>query len=265
MNQNTEAEGLMRLAYESAMAAAREAGAYLITKQRHVQVLYKKALRDDLLDADLEAEAIILNILRLSFPTFDIFSEEAEEENGKTQCQWIVDPLDGSANFQHGSPLFAISISLIVNKTSVLGIVYLPALNEMFTAIHGRGAALNGHTIHVSRTSLLNEAIVHMGDFAKNGNVDANRHRTATITRLANEVGRVRMIGTAATDLAYLACGRADALIMYSNHPWDVEAGSLILEEAGGTGSILGGAKAMFIYSNGHIHHQLIERLARSE
>jgi 3'-phosphoadenosine 5'-phosphosulfate (PAPS) 3'-phosphatase len=110
MNQDTEAEGLVRLAYESAIAAAREAGAYLIKKQRHVQVLYKKALRDDLLDADLEAEAIILNILRLSFPTFDIFSEEAGEENGKTQRQWIVDPCAGYLDypfqierFGHGS------------------------------------------------------------------------------------------------------------------------------------------------------------------
>ena len=240
--------------------AALEAGKYLISQQSNTRVLHKKSIRDDLLDADLQAETIILEKLRKNFPTFSILSEETACGNEKAPYQWVVDPLDGSANFQHGSPLFAVSIGLLFNQVALLGVIYLPALNEMFTAIRGRGAVLNDHPLFTSSISTLNDSIIHVGDFTKNGDAKENAARIANIAKLANQVGRVRMIGTAATDLAYVASGRADAFLLHSNHPWDVEAGRLIVTEAGGSASTLQGEakRAVFIYSNGHIHQQLI-------
>jgi myo-inositol-1(or 4)-monophosphatase len=261
MHQKNHARSIEVSALKIAMNAAFEAGKYLIRKQGKIQVIYEKSIRDDLLDADLQAEVIILQKLRKNFPAFGILSEEAGKENENAPYQWIVDPLDGSTNFQHGSPLFAVSIALLFNKAALLGVIYLPAFNEMFTAIRGCGALLNNRTIFTSYISTLSKSIIHVGDFAKSGDQKENKARIATIAKLADQVRRVRMIGTAATDLAYIASGRADALIMHSNHPWDIEAGHLILTEAGGNASIFqrGSERAVFIYSNGYIHHQLTE------
>ena len=261
MHQGNSPQDILRFALEIATDAAREAGKYLISQQSNVRVLYKKSIRDDLLNVDLQAEVVILEKLRKNFPTFGIISEESARENENAPYQWTVDPLDGSANYQHVSPLFAISIGLLFHKRAVLGIIYVPAFNEMFTAVSGQGAALNGRPIHVSHIRTLNESIVHVGDFTKNGELVENAARLANIGRLANQVGRVRMIGTAATDLAYIACGRADALVLHSNHPWDIEAGRLMITEAGGYDSMLqrGTERSVFIYSNRHIHQQLID------
>lgn len=259
MQQDSLPRDIKTFALEVATDAAYEAGKFLISQRGNAQILYKKSTRDNLLDVHLQAEVIILEKLRKNFPSFGIFSEETARENENAPYQWIVDPLDGSANFQHGSPLFAISIGLLLKKYPLLGVVYLPALDEMFTAIRNCGALLNGHPTFISDISTLNESIIHVGDFAKNGDLIENESRITTVTKLAKQVGRVRMIGTAATDLTYIACGRADALIQHSNHPWDIEAGRLIVMEAGGSAGIIQKelGKAVFIYSNGYIHQQL--------
>ena len=263
MSQEITSEGTLNLALETAKAAARDAGMYLLEKLGSAHVLYKKALRDDLLDTDLESEAIILIKLRENFPNSNILSEEAGETNVDSIYQWIIDPLDGSANFQHGIPIFGISIGLRVNNVTTLGVIYLPTRDEMFTAVRGQGATLNGHSISVSSISSLNEAIIQVGDFATDGDHKENERRSVAIARLGNTIRRVRMIGTAATDLAYIACGRADALVMFINHSWDVEAGRLLVSEAGGIVSSgrdsFGGV--LTIYGNGFIHHQLSELL----
>jgi myo-inositol-1(or 4)-monophosphatase len=248
-------------ALETAKKAAREAGQFLQENRGKVEVLTKKALRDDLLDVDLKAEEIIISRLREDFPEYGILSEEIRSENKDFPNRWIIDPLDGSYNFQHGNPTFAISISLVLENSTTLGVVYLPLQNEMFTAISGHGAHLNGQSIHVSLTPLLNDSIVHVGDFAKDGNTRDNKERLKDIAQLANAVGRVRMIGTAATDLAYVACGRAEALVVHNAHPWDIEVGRLLVSEAGGKVNSLQYDKSgrrLVICSNEYIHAQLL-------
>lgn len=263
MSQHIANEDLQYL-IKIAQAAAYDAGSHLMSKQNMAQVLYKKAPRDDLLDADLEAEEILLNKLRTDFPDFSILSEETAQDNKHAPFQWVIDPLDGSANFQHGNPMFAVSIGLLSNNRAILGAIYLPLYNEMFTAIQGYGAMLNGHTIVVSNTSEIEDAVIHIGDFAKSGNSRDNIVRIVNMERLAHRVSRIRMIGSAAADLAYIACGRADGLVMYSNHPWDIEAGRLILSEAGGSARTLLGQtnEPIFIYSNGYIHQLIVQSLS---
>lgn len=253
----------VKFALETAMAAARETGRYLIEKQGSAHILYEKSLHDDLLDADLGAESILLNILREHFPAASILSEEAGAINGESGYQWIVDPLDGSDNFQHQDPSFGISICLRINNISTLGVIYLPIRDEMFTSVLGQGTALNNRPIHVSSVSTLKDARIQVGDFAKTGDYSKNERRGEIITRLGHTVRRVRMIGTAMTDLAYVACGRADALVMFSADPWHHEISRLLVTEAGGEVSILkdNSGKVLAIYSNGAIHQQLVELL----
>lgn len=217
-----------------AQQAALEAGEYLCNKQGSERVLYKKAQRDSLLDADIEAEKIIISKLRTFSPDYDILSEETQQESKNSPCQWVIDPLDGSFNFHHHSPVYGISIGLRVHNHIETAVVYLPFYNEMFTAISGHGAYLNGQSIHVSSITDLDDASVHIGDFTKDYDLEENQIRLKVIARLANAVGRMRMIGTIATDLAYIACGRADALVVHDNFPWDIGVGMLLITEAGG-------------------------------
>lgn len=263
MRQHTANEDL-RYLLKIAQAAAYEAGSHLMSKQNVTQVLYKKAPRDNLLDADLEAEKILFNKLRTNFPDFSILSEESALDDKQGPFQWVIDPLDGSANFQHGNPTFAVTIGLLSDDKTLLGVIYLPLYNEMFTAIKGCGAMLNGRSILVSNIATLEDTVIHMGDFAKSGSSRDNLIRFVSMERLASRVSRIRMIGSAAIDLAYIACGRADGLVMYSNHPWDIEAGRLILSEAGGSASKLlsQNNEHIFIYSNGHIHQTIEQSLS---
>ncbi len=253
-------ENALTDALHLAKLAAQEAGDFLLKKQGHVRVLQKKALRDALLDADLEAEKIILKRLR-SHSNYDILSEETRQEyTGNAYC-WVVDPLDGSFNFQHGNPTYGISIGLLVGNEPQVAVIYLPYHQEMFTAICGRGAELNNQPVHVSPTRFLDDAIVHVGDFAKDGDVRANELRVSDIAHLADAVGRVRMIGTAATDLAYIACGRAEALVVHNARPWDINVGRLLITEAGGTVEFMTDAavKSLAICSNKCIHRALVD------
>ena len=218
MQLDGTSEGQLELALETAKTAAYKAGKWLKEKRGHAEVISKKARRDGLLDADLAAEQMIIDLLHAEFPTYGILSEETQQEWEYSPYKWVIDPLDGSANFQHGSPIFAIAISLLV----------------------------------------------YVGDFAKDGDRAANAERIAEVAQLANTVERVRMIGTAATDLAYVACGRAEALIMHSPLPWDIEMGHLLIHEAGGkvTKQRDEDEGDLFICSNGAIHEELTEAIA---
>lgn len=249
---------------ETAKAAAREAGAFLVSRQGQAHVLHKKEIHDDLLDVDEEAEAIILRHLQKTFPTDGIHSEEAGVDNISASRLWIVDPLDGSANFQHRSPFFGVAIGLIINSTTMLSVIYLPVLDEMYSAVKGQGAFLNDATIQVSTVESLDDAIIYVGDFAKTGKHEDNAPRIATVSRLADNAYRVRMVGTAATDFAYVASGRADGLIMYTSNPWDIKAGTLLVEEAGGRATTFTNKSGLdfLVYGNPYVNKALTDMVA---
>ena len=265
MKETIDIEANLSSLIEVAEEAARKAGTYLIQKLGSAKVEYQKAFRDDLLDADLEAEHLLLTTLREKAPHIGILSEEAGHE-GQQEHYWIVDPLDGSANFQHGSPLFAVAIALVSNRATKGGIIYIPSRDEMFIAIQSKGAYLNGERIKVSERGKLDEAIVHIGDFAKGGDLETTKKRLKNVSKLAIQASRIRMLGTAATDLAYVACGRADMLVNHASKPWDIEAGKLLLLEAGGkaTTKTYHDDLTVSIYSNGVIH-QIAEDLLNEE
>jgi myo-inositol-1(or 4)-monophosphatase len=256
-SDNSDISSLLSIAE----TATKEAGAYLLQKIGSAKITYQKALHDDLLDADLEAERLILAYLQHETPEIGIFSEEAGRKETNPNY-WLIDPLDGSANFQHGSPLFGVAIALILNNITAGSVIYLPARNELFTALKGHGAFLNGQPIRVSDTPALDQAIVHIGDFAKGHDTAAIYEQVKDINGLATRIYRMRMIGTAATDLAYVACGRADLLVNHTTTPWDIEAGKLILLEAGGKATTRRLAnRTLAIYSNSLLHREAEEIL----
>ncbi len=244
-----------------AVEAARAAGAYLRPRCGAAVEQVVKAERDVQLDVDLGAERIVLDAIRTAFPTDAILSEEAGASESAAGRLWIVDPLDGSFNFQHGFPLYGTAIALQVDGETIVGVIYLPDRDELYSAVRGQGACCNGAPMRVSEAATLSEAIIHVADFAKTGNPDDNVQPLREMAALASAAGRVRMVGTAAADWAWPAAGRADGVVMYSLHPWDVDAGALLLTEAGGavTRVIMRNGVPVFVGSNAHIHDSLVK------
>ena len=228
-------EDSQKLTYESlletAISVACEAGKLLLAKP-HSKVRIS-ATRDTKLDADIESETVILKHLRTSYP---VMSEEAGgklSENGPT---WIVDPLDGTVNYERGIPLSCISICLWHNGP-VLGVVYDFNRGEIFSGIVGRGAKLNGKEIKVSQIENRADSIIFTGfPIATSFETDSLH----SFIKLVQRYKKVRLLGSAALSLAYVACGRGDVYIEQKIRIWDVAAGLAILNAAGGAFQMLG-------------------------
>lgn len=212
-----------------------DAGAEILRLGRsHIGALIGKGDRDFATSVDLQIESTIRALLADADPSLPFLGEEGGGESA-ARASWVLDPIDGTINFSRDSPLCTISLALVVNGQPVLGIVDAPLLGERFVARQGAGAYLNGRRIVVSEVSGLAEAIVGVADFKVGvGSEDENRVHLAVVGRLARESLRVRMLGSAALDLAWLAAGRLNATIMLSNLPWDVTGGLLLVREAGG-------------------------------
>lgn len=247
----SEVPALVKIAEE----AIREAGSYLLEHLGRAQVQHRKAYKDDLLDVDLGSESIILSVLQKKAPSIGVLSEEAGVI-GRQDQYWTIDPVDGSANFQHGSPSFGIAIALIANQETVGGVIYLPTRDELFTAIRGQGAYLNGEKISVSRAATLGDALVHVGDISSSSDPRVVEEGLRDFAAITAHVHRTRIVGSIVTELANVACGRADALVSRTSNPWDIEAGKLLVSEAGGKVTTIADnrVKPLYLYSNGIIH-----------
>jgi myo-inositol-1(or 4)-monophosphatase len=226
----------------------------------------RKSSDVDLVTAvDREAEGLILDVLTREFPSHGIVAEESMPKAGADPYRWYVDPLDGTMNFAHGVPHFAVSIALAHDEDLVLALVHDPIRGEMFTAVRGRGARLNGAPIRVSEATMLDAALLATG-FP----VDRRERASEYVPFLQKALERaqcVRRGGSAALDLCYVACGRFDGFWECKLRPWDTAAGRLIVEEAGGRVSdFSGGPHRLYgeetVASNGRIHDEMISLLA---
>jgi myo-inositol-1(or 4)-monophosphatase len=219
------------------LAAGRavDVGAQMLLQGRsHIGTLVEKGDRDFATNVDLQIESAVRDSLARAAPGIPFLGEE-EGGGAALDAGWVLDPIDGTINFARDSPICAVSLSLIVAGQPVLGIVDAPLLGERFEARQGHGAYLNGRHITVAEVSGLREAIVGVADFKVGaGSEDENRIHLGVVARLARETLRVRMLGSAAIDLAWLASGRLGATVMLSNLAWDVTAGLLLVREAGG-------------------------------
>ncbi|HEX8753756.1 MAG TPA: inositol monophosphatase family protein [Solirubrobacterales bacterium] len=224
--------GRLLLAAERAI----DLGGHVLGQGRsHIGALFAKGDRDFATDVDLQVETTIRSTLAEATPEIPFLGEEESHGTLGAEPRWVLDPIDGTINFSKDSPLCAISLSLLIEGQPVLGIVDTPFLGERFVARQGGGAFLNGRRIEVSPVPGLHEAVVGIADFkVGTGSEEENRVHLALLGRLAHRCLRVRMHGSAAIDLAWLAAGRLHATAMLSNLPWDVTAGLLLVREAGG-------------------------------
>ncbi len=255
----------------AAMLAARNAGNFLRNSLGSVSaqdVIYKGDI-DIVTIYDLEAQRLIVNTLSQVFPDHSFLTEE--EQDGQallpSENRWIIDPLDGTTNYAHGFPHYCVSLALEVSGRVEVGVVFAPVLDEMYTAINGEGAALNGKPIHVSGTSRLIDSLIATGfPYNKQKNL---QDCLSLLGRLAPCVRSSRVIGAAALDLCYVASGRLDAYLDVELAPWDMAAGTLIIREAGGFVTDITGAPfnlfgQTVIASNRLLHPILQETLDRS-
>ncbi|MBW1820113.1 MAG: inositol monophosphatase, partial [Deltaproteobacteria bacterium] len=211
-----------------AAEAAKAAGDILRNMLGRVNRIKKKGAIDLVTDADLKSEKAVLDILRDRFPDDCILSEESGETHASSNRTWVVDPLDGTTNYAHGFPFFAVSIALEADGDLVLGIVYNPWMNEYFEAAAGTGAFLNGERIRVSETQDLQEALLGTG-FPYDIH-EKHREVMELFTRMVVKAQGVRRPGSAAIDLCYLAAGRLDGFWETGLKPWDTAAGAIIVK-----------------------------------
>ncbi|HKR61141.1 MAG TPA: inositol monophosphatase family protein [Pyrinomonadaceae bacterium] len=249
-----------------AVSVARDAGGLLVDwLGRALQVSNKGAI-DLVTEADLASERLIIERIRSHYPRHAILAEESGDSetssnNSAAEWKWIIDPLDGTTNYAHGYPCFCVSIGVERKGRLEIGVVYDPMRNEMFAAERGQGATLNERPMHVSAVQDLNRAMLCTGfpydvrerhDFARD------------FSNFTMEAQAVRRDGSAALDLAYVACGRFDGFWEDGLNPWDIAAGVLLIEEAGGTVTdFQGGALDIYsprvLASNGRVHQSMMQ------
>jgi myo-inositol-1(or 4)-monophosphatase len=247
---------------ETAAEIAREAGALLANYFERRVAFELKGEFDLVTEADRASERLVVERLRTHFPTHSIVAEEGGGHESASEYRWFVDPLDGTTNFAHGFPVFNVTLGLERAGEPVAGVVYDPIRQEMFAAERGAGAYLNNRRIKVSATKLLGDSL------ASTGFPSPKRHNNINIHfyyQLAMASHGVRRTGSAAIDLAWVAAGRLDFFWEFGLKPWDMAAGTLLVQEAGGrTSDMHGGphsvtASEHLLADNGLLHDPILE------
>ena len=232
----------MHPALNIAVKAARRAALVINRASNDIDSLKvtNKSTNDFVTEVDRAAEAAIIDILHEAYPTYGILAEESGESGSNgSEFQWIIDPLDGTTNYIHGFPQYAISIALAQQDKIVQALVFDPTRNELFTATKGAGAFLNERRIRVAKRDKLADGLIGTGfPYRDFGHLDAYM---AIFKELTQKTAGIRRPGAAALDLAYVASGRLDGFWEFGLSPWDSAAGSLLVSEAGGLVSDLAG------------------------
>ena len=253
----------MKEILELAVSIALEVGKIQRDRYDEPHTIETKSSPIDLVtEVDQLSEKRVLERLDAARPDDAVLTEESAGRDGSSGLRWIVDPLDGTTNYAHGFPHFAVSIGVERDGVREVGVVYDAMKEELFTATRGGGAFLNGRPIHVSTETELRGALLATG-FAYDVH-DAEVDNLEYFSRFIKRAQAVRRAGSAALDLAYVACGRFDGFWELSLHPWDVAAGILIIEEAGGRVTDLYGGTPdpsgqTCVATNGPLHETMLD------
>lgn len=253
---------------DAAIDAARQAGGLQRSRFAGVKTVTHKGAKDLVTDVDLASERIIIACLNKACPDFGVLAEEGGSHNEQHEYCWIIDPLDGTTNYAHGYPWFCVSIALAHRAVPLLSVIYNPMSDELFTARHGAGAWCNGHQLTISQTTELGESLLATGfpyDCAT-----SQENNFDDFMAFQRRAQGIRRAGSAALDLAYVAKGSLDGFWEIKLKPWDVAAGILLVQEAGGM--VTGHAGEPFLLenhrilaSNGYIHASMVTLLTSGE
>jgi myo-inositol-1(or 4)-monophosphatase len=245
--------------------AAIKAGEVLRSFQGGPLSVRKKGAIDLVTEADIASEKVILETVLSEFPDHSVLAEESGRISGDDRFQWVIDPLDGTTNFAHGLDLYAVSIAFALAGEVVVGLVLAPASGQLFVAIKGEGATLNGRAIGISQEKMLSNSLLVTG-FPYNVS-DRIESLMSRFSRCTVASQGVRRLGSAALDLCYVACGRFEGFWEENLKPWDTAAGALIAREAGG--EVTDFSRTPFsrdmleiAATNGFIHQELLKLLA---
>ncbi|HEX8096804.1 MAG TPA: inositol monophosphatase family protein [Pyrinomonadaceae bacterium] len=251
-----------------AIQTAQEAGRLLAERFGRAMRVTHKGDINPVTEADLASERLIIERINSYYPRHRVLAEESDEAGSGTggggEWKWIVDPLDGTVNYSHGYPCYCVSVALEREGRIELGVIYDPSRDETFAAERGQGATLNGRRIRVSEVEDLNRAMICTGfPYDVRERNDFARH----FTNFIMHAQAVRRDGSAALDLAYVACGRFDGFWEEGLRPWDVAAGVILIEEAGGRVSRYDGSPfdvytPPIVASNGLVHEEMMRVLA---
>jgi myo-inositol-1(or 4)-monophosphatase len=239
---------------------SREVGAVIRDRRKSSFLISEKSFNNLVTEIDKHAEELFVEGLSRLLPGSGFIAEEGTAEKIEGGYNWIIDPIDGTTNFVHNVPLYCTSVALHDGKEIVLGVIYDPSADELYAAAKGLGTALNGRQVKVSKSPLLNSALIATGfpydDFGReDGYFQVLRDFT-------HQTRGIRRLGSAALDMAYVACGRFDAFYEYGLNPWDVAAGIILIEEAGGLCTDFKGGRDMLfgeelIATNTIIHREM--------
>lgn len=246
---------------ETAVDIAREAGALLANYFERRVSFELKGEFDLVTEADRASEKMIVERLRSHFPSHGIVAEEGGGHSSSSEYRWYVDPLDGTTNFAHTFPIFNVTLALEQAGEMLVGVVFDPIRQEIFSAERGSGAYLNNRRIRVSKTSLLEDSLLCTGFPSRRRHLNVNVH---FYHQLAMATHGVRRTGSAAIDLAWVACGRLDGFWEFGLNPWDMAAGCLLVTEAGGKVSDMKGqphhlTSPHLLADNGLLHDQIVQ------
>lgn len=260
----------MRDYTQAAITIAKEAGELQIEKLKTARTIEYKGKFNIVTEVDKACEKLIVDFLKGQFPAHDFLAEESASAQGsgvtasgggKSEWLWIIDPLDGTVNYAHAYPLFAVSIALLHKGKPVVGVVFEPNRDELFVAERGGGALLNEKPIRVSKTKDVYSSLIATG-FAYNV-ADTEQNNLKQFSHFIKKCHALRRDGVASTDLCYVACGRFDGFWELYLKPWDIAAACLVVEEAGGLVSMFDGSPLdvfgdEIVASNGRIHEEML-------
>lgn len=243
------------------MDIAREAGALVANMAERKIPFELKGDFDLVTAADRASEELIVERLQSHFPSHSILGEEGGQRDRQAEYCWYVDPVDGTTNFAHGFPTYNVTMAVEKSGELIAGVIFDPTRNEMFAAEKGGGAYLNGRRIHVSRAASVSESLVATGFPSRKRHENINIHFYYQLAMISHGVRRA---GAAALDLAYVASGRLDGFWEFGLSPWDMAAGILLVEEAGGRCADMHGAPRhlrgkTLLANNGLIHEEMLQ------
>ena len=272
---------LLDKALVGAVKAARAAGKLMLANWHAPKRVNSAHAHDIKLELDVRCQKLIEKILRAAFPQISLLGEEGCSGDANSEYRWVVDPIDGTVNYFHGMPHAAVSIALQkrdecrvasdenntqrrtpfhatrhASHVTLLGVIYGPFTDELWTATRGGPTRLNGRVVHVSRCARVEDAVIAMGFSKSKLNLEKSLPH---VNRLSRRVMKIRIMGSAALELAYVACGRLDAYVERTINLWDIAAGALLVECAGGefyTRPAPGG-KFRMVADNGRLRRKL--------